>query len=160
MKRVSKLGLVVLAVGASSIAYGKDIAVTSKAEFHDAAIIPDKIKSECTELGSNFSQSTKKYLEESGWQVSLGENVESKASGSSIKLEIMNAMSSGNAFIGHHKSVAISAALYRDGKLVDTYTTTRDSAGGFGGGFKGSCTVLYRCVNTLGSDVAKWANTK
>ena len=160
MKYVNKLSILALALSVSAVATGKEISVSSKAGYHDAAVVPDKIKSECTELGMNFSESTKKYLDASGWQTSLAENVESLEAGVSIKLEIMNAMSAGNAFIGHQKSVAISASLYRDGKLVDTYRTSRNSAGGFGAGFKSSCDVLYRTVNTLGNDVAKWVNNK
>lgn len=160
MNCVNKFSVLVFALAASASAIGKDISVTSKAGFHDAVVIPEKIKSECTDLGLNFSQSTKKYLEETGWQASLAENVEAMASGASVKLEINNAMSAGNAFIGHQKSVAITAYLYRDGQLVDTYRGTRNSSGGFGAGFKSSCDVLYRTVNTLGNDVAKWVNTK
>jgi len=160
MKNVGKFSVLVFALGVSAVASAKEISLSSKADFHDAAVIPDKIKSECAELGMNFSASTKKYLEASGWQASLAENVETLEAGVSVKLEIMNAMSAGNAFLGHQKSVAISASLYRDGKLVDTYRTSRNSSGGFGAGFKSSCDVLYRTVNTLGSDVAKWVNTK
>ncbi|MFV0478230.1 MAG: hypothetical protein ACK5ME_10395 [Parahaliea sp.] len=160
MKVAVKIGMIILAVSTGAVANDKEVSITSKAGFYDAAIIPDKIKNECTNLGANFSKSTKKYLEKAGWQVSLGENVETQTAGTSVKLEIMNAMSSGNAYIGHHKSVAISATLYRNGKEVDAYTATRDSGGGFFGGFKGSCAVLYRCVNTLGSDVTKWLGKK
>lgn len=160
MKVPHKIGLLVLALGISAIANSKDIAVTAKADFRDASIIPSKIRSECTDLGSSLAQSTKKYLEEAGWQVALGENAEIQKSGNAIKLEILNAVSAGNAFVGHHKSVTIAATLYKDGKLVDTYTATRDSGGGFAGGFKGSCPVLYRCTTTLGSDIAKWLNAK
>jgi hypothetical protein len=160
MKKVGIVSLLALILGLSVIAYGKDISVNTKADFHDAAVIPGNIKTECTDLGSNFSQSTKKFLEESGWKVALTDSVESRTEGIAVKLEILNAFSSGNAFVGHHKSVTITATLYRDGKVVDTYTATRRSGGGVWAGFKGSCEVLDRCVNTLGNDVAKWVNTK
>lgn len=39
---------------------------------------------------------------------------------------------------------------------IDTYAGSRNSSGGIGGGFKGSCAVLERCVNTLGKDVDAW----
>jgi hypothetical protein len=35
-------------------------------------------------------------------------------------------------------------------------TLSRDSSGGFGGGYKGSCSVLRRCTNALGKDIAAW----
>lgn len=160
MKCVSKFSVMALAFTVSAAAIGKDISVTSKAGYYDAVVIPEKIKAECVDLGANFSESTKKYLEEFGWQASLAENVESMQAGTAVKLEIVNASSAGNAFLGHHKSVAISASLYKDGQLVDTYRTSRNSSGGFGAGFKSSCDVLDRTVNTLGKDVAKWVSSK
>lgn len=107
-------------------------------------------------MGQNFSASTQKYLEERGWSVKQTASPETEAEGLSIKLEITNAFSSGNAFIGHRKSVSVVASLFKDGKLIDSYSTSGNSSGGAFGGFKGSCAVLYRCTNTLGSDVAKW----
>jgi hypothetical protein len=115
-------------------------------------------ESECTDLGSTLIQSTQTALEESGWQVSLGEAAESKLEGTSVKIEIAQAISSGNAFMGHNKSVTIFASLYNAGKVVDTRTISRDSRGGFMGGFKGSCAVLYRCADTLGKDLSAWIN--
>ena len=160
MKCVNKFSVLVFALSVSAVASGKDISVSSKAGYREADVISDKIKSECPDLGANFSQSTKKYLEETGWQATLAENVETIETGTTVKLEIMNALSAGNAFIGHQKSVAIVASLYQDGKLVDTFKGSRNSSGGFGAGFKGSCDVLNRTVNTLGKDVAKWVNSK
>ena len=78
------------------------------------------------------------------------------AQGLSLSLAITNEVTAGNAFMGHSKSVSIEATLHRDGEVVDTYVGTRDSGGGFGAGFKSSCTVLKRCVNTLGKDGAGW----
>ena len=68
--------------------------------------------------------------------------------------------SAGNAFIGHRKSASVKAELYQDGKLIDSADYTRNSSGGFLGGFKGSCSVLEHTVNTLGNDVAKWLKKK
>ena len=75
-------------------------------------------------------------------------------------MKIVNATSRGNAYTGHHKSVSIEAELFENGQLVDTYTGSRNSTGGFAGRFKGSCSVLARCVNTLGNDVSKWLKKK
>jgi hypothetical protein len=71
-------------------------------------------------------------------------------------LRIENALSSGNAFIGHRKQVTTSAKLYANGKEIARSTHTRDSMGGFTGGFKGSCAVLERCANTLANDITTW----
>lgn len=139
----------------STLAEAESIAISAQAGLRDPDLIAGNIRSECSALGENFSASTKKYLEEGGWTVGLSKTPE-QSQGVSLKLEIANAVSAGNAFIGHSKSVSVVASLYRDGQLVDKFSTTRNSGGGAFGGFKGSCAVLYRCTNTLGSDVAKW----
>ena len=73
-----------------------------------------------------------------------------------IDLAIVQAFSGGNAFIGHRKSVTVSATLIVDGEEIDSTIKMRNSGGGFFGGFKGSCDVLAHTVNTLGSDVSEW----
>ena len=162
MKITTPLILAMLTLGTNASAHAEDILITAAADYHDAAIISENIRFECTDLGSHFSQSAKRYIEEkdSGWQVSLSDNPEAQTAATAIKLKIMNAVSAGHAFIGHRKSVTVSATLYRNGKAVDTFSGTRDSMGGFMGGFKGSCDVLYRCVDTLGNDVADWLSLR
>ncbi|MEN0038216.1 MAG: hypothetical protein AAGC78_14165 [Cellvibrio sp.] len=136
-------------------AFAADITINQTVKYHDEKIIATKIKSECVNLGPKLVASTEAAVQQNGWSV-IKKDVVDGAGGVSLKLTIANAHSSGNAFIGHHKSVAIIAELFKDGKLVDTYTGERSSSGGFGAGFKGSCAVLERCVNTLGKDVSEW----
>lgn len=133
-----------------------NISVNDKAPYYDKKIIPAKIRKSCTALGSNFSKFTKKFLEKYGYSVTLKPELKKTDKGQNLILEITNASSAGNAFTGHRKSVSIEAVLYQDGKEIDKYSGSRDSGGGFGGGFKGSCSVLDRCVNALGKDIARW----
>jgi len=138
----------------------KNITVSSEAVYANKNTIASNIIDECTDLPLQFSNSTKKYLEGNGWKVAVNKapvNVENETS---LTLHITHAISAGNAFTGHRKSVSVKAELYEQGKLVDTFSGTRNSGGGFGAGFKGSCSVLHRCVNTLGNDVSKWLNKK
>lgn len=136
--------------------FAADITINQAVTYHDEKIIATKIKTECVNLGPKLVASTAEAVQKNGWSVIKKDSVDGTAAGVSLKLTIANAHSSGNAFIGHHKSVSIIAELFKDGKLVDTYTGDRSSSGGFGGGFKGSCAVLERCVNTLGKDVSEW----
>ena len=140
----------------SPVVFAADITINQTVKFHDEKIIASKIKTECVNLGPKLVASTEAAVQKNGWSVIKKDDVDSSTTGVSLKLTIANAHSSGNAFIGHHKSVSIIAELFKDGKLVDTYTGDRNSSGGFGGGFKGSCAVLERCVNTLGKDVSEW----
>lgn len=161
--KLNKL-LVGTALAVSSLcaqaAGSKSINISDTATYYDEKVIASNIKSECVELGSQFSASTKKFLESDGWSVNLNSDLDNVKDGTKLKLQITNATSSGNAFIGHNKSVSVEAKLYTNGKLVDTFTGSRNSSGGFAGGFKGSCSILARCVNTLGSDVSKWLSNK
>lgn len=124
--------------------------------YLDDTAIPDKIRNECRTLGAELSASTERFALQQGLKVERVEAVDAKQGGSVLVLKIISAVSSGNAFIGHHKNVAVKAELFRDGQLVAYTTRSRNSTGGFAGGFKGSCDVLERTVNTLGSDIAKW----
>lgn len=117
----------------------------------------DKIKAECPELTTKLSDFTKQHGTELGVEFTQTANVDTKAKGAVLVMEITNMHSSGNAFIGHNKSATVKAQLYKDGVLVDTVERTRSSGGGIGAGFKSSCSVLGRTVKALGTDVATWA---
>lgn len=152
--------LVALALLLSCSAGAKELTLNQTVGFYDDKLVPAKIRNECTNLGNRFAESTATAVQASGWSVLKKGNLDTAAPGVNLKLIIVNAVSAGNAFIGHSKSVSIMAELYKDGKLIDTYEGERNSSGGFGAGFKGSCAVLERCVVTLGKDVSKWLSTK
>jgi hypothetical protein len=158
--RYMSLLVLALAVCSGADAADRKISISADAKFRDEKIIAPKILSECSALGAQFSAAAAQGLQSSGWEVEQVADVTEQTKGKALKLEITHALSAGNAFMGHHKSVAVAAGLYVDGVLVDTFAGTRESAGGITGGFKGSCAVLQRCVNTLGSDLAKWLNAK
>lgn len=161
MKYVSKLlfAMVVnaLMVGVS-LAKDKTIVISDVASYYNEMIIAPNIRNQCTNLLGQFSDSTEVYLKKKKWNVERSNNISD--SGYYLELKVTNAHSSGNAWTGHNKSVSILANLYQDGELLDTYEGVRNSGGGFGAGFKGSCQVLGRCVNTLGKDVSKWLRKK
>ncbi len=73
-----------------------------------------------------------------------------------LVLEIRDAQSSGNAFLGHHKSTTVRGQYYEDSKLIGSFKDRRDSMGGLFQGFKGSCSVLGRTVRAIGQDIAEW----
>ena len=118
--------------------------------------VADNVKQECHQLGQQFSNSLIKYAKAQRIAIKQVEG-ELPESGKVLQLAIDNVYSGGNAFIGHRKSASVSAKLVINGKQVDSTSKTRNSAGGFLGGFKGSCSVLAHTVNTLGNDIAKWA---
>jgi len=117
--------------------------------------IADNVKNECTKLGEQFSNSIKKYASKHGIMITqVADSLPNK--GKSVVLSIDNVYSAGNAFLGHRKSATVKATLMLDGKEIASTSKTRNSGGGFMGGFKGSCSVLAHTVNTLGSDIDRW----
>ncbi|MGH1440369.1 MAG: hypothetical protein ACRBBR_09685 [Cellvibrionaceae bacterium] len=155
MKKAMSTLFAILALASQlSFASEKSITISNEATYYDKKIIAPNIRNECIHLGSEFSNSTELQLSKQGWEVNRDDSL--PANGLSLKLVITNVHSSGNAWTGHRKSVSIEAILMKDGETIDSYEHIRKSGGGIGGGFKSSCAVLKRCVDTLGKDVSKW----
>ena len=125
--------------------------------YASAETIPKKIRTECTELGAKISDFAKSYGKEDGVTFTQANKVSQNAKGNNMVVKILNAHSSGNAFIGHNKSMTIKGSLYKDGKMVDEVELSRKSGGGIGAGYKGSCSVMGRVSKRLGHDLAIWA---
>lgn len=136
-------------------AVGQTINIAKETPYYDEKIIQPNIVNECTDLGAKLSTFTKSYSEKNGFTVALSDKFNSANPGYNLKLEITNAVSAGNAWMGHAKGVTISMELYKDGKQVASHTLNRNSSGGIGAGFKSSCDVLGRCTKALGKDVGK-----
>jgi hypothetical protein len=144
--------LALLIAFAPSMALG-DLLVSPEAGYGGA--IADNIKAECG-LPQSQSEAVLKQLAEVGVLARAAGSDGIPATGRFLELRIENAISSGNAFIGHRKHVTTSARLFENGVEVAQTTQSRDSSGGFFGGYKSSCSVLRRCTNTLGKDIAAW----
>lgn len=130
-----------------------ELLVSSEAAYGSA--IPDNIKAECG-LPQAQTEAVLEYLADVGLPARAAGSDAIPATGRYLELRIENAISAGNAFIGHRKHVTTSARLFQDGVQIGETTQSRDSSGGFFGGYKSSCSVLRRCTNTLGKDIAAW----
>ncbi len=157
MKRKHLLTVALLFTCSAS---ANDLSINQIAPYHDAKVIQDNVKQECIDLGKQFSDATISAVKKNGWSVSTRPEAEPSQQGLDLKLTIVNAISSGGFYIGQRKSVSIEAVLYKDGQVVNTFNSTRNSGGGAGGSFKSSCSILKRCVDTLGVDVSKWLKTQ
>lgn len=131
------------------------IVLSPTAAWLQAERVADNVRNEC-DLPAFQIDTIKKHLTELSIPCSIASKDEVPATGMYLQVRIVDAISGGNAFIGHRKQVVTSAKLFVDGVEVAITTKTRDSMGGVGGGFKGSCSVLRRCCETLGKDVAEW----
>lgn len=136
-------------------AFAQTIKIPEKASYYDAKIIAPNIVNECVDLGDKLSTFTKSYGDAQGFTIQPTADFDQTDAGYNLNIEMTNALSAGNAWMGHAKSVSIAIALYKDGKAIAEETLSRNSGGGFGAGFKGSCDVLGRCTKALGKDIAK-----
>ena len=134
----------------------KLILINSRSDFSENAQVPQNVIDECQGVTVKLSDAVVKYGNKHGLKVQSDPDVAPTQDGKVVKVSITGMYSAGNAFIGHRKSASVKAELFQNGQLLDTANYTRNSSGGFLGGFKGSCSVLEHTVNTLGSDVAKW----
>lgn len=144
-------GLATIAVPAVAA----EIRTAQPVPFAESAIIADAIRNECS-IGTTLAQSLASHATRHGNTVVSGPVGADSGNGRSLKLELVEAQSAGNAFVGHFKSAAVRGVLFEDGHQIATVTARRVSRGGAFGGFKGSCAVLDRTVSAIGEDLAGW----
>ncbi len=137
----------------------KTFYILASTPYSKRSTIESNIKLECTQLGRKLSDSMVNYADKHGIQVVKQEGV-LPTKGRSVIVEIQDAYSGGNAFIGHYKSATVNVKYRVDGVVVDETTASRRSGGGVFGAFKSSCSVLGRTVNTIGSDIDSWLSTQ
>ena len=131
------------------------VVMKAKIPFKEGAYIKNAIRTECT-LGSQLATYTKKYAGKNKVNVVLNSSATKKDSHYYLDLTISNAISEGNAFIGHNKSTQVQGTLYKDGTKLASFNGQRTSRGGFGGGYRSSCSILGRTADALGKDIALW----
>lgn len=157
MRVVRPAGLVLgVLLFAALGARAQQVQIPSRVPYEEGARIPENIKRECTELGHKLSSFLAQYAQEHGIETAAVASVDPQAEGRVLVVEISDAVSQGNAFLGHRKSMSAHAELFVDGASQGDVDFTRNSGGGFGAGYKGSCAVLGRCAKALGKDLAGW----
>lgn len=132
------------------------VRVASVVPYDDEAKVAANIRQECP-LGQQFSEFIAEYGASQGMQVVRQDAVEPGSEGRVLVVELTDAVSGGNAWIGHRKMTESRGTLYDNGEEVASFTARRFSGGGAFAGFKGSCSVLGRTVQAMGRDVATWA---
>lgn len=150
---------VVLGAFASSlgeeIQAARIIVIPAEVQFTEGGYIADNIKAECN-LPSYQATALANAMRRLGYDPVISSDAPVPSDAEVLKLEISSAFSSGNAFVGHRKGMSVSGRLSKNDEQIGSFVAFRKSMGGFFGGFKGSCTVLQRCADELGDDIAKW----
>lgn len=157
MKHPNPLSALILALAlASSVTVAQPVRMASQTPYAEDAEISQKVRSECVKLGGQLPAYTREFGAEFGVAVELVDAIDTAAPGRVLQVEIVDAVSMGNAFIGHQKYARIQGALYEDGEKVAGFKGRRNSMGGAFAGYKGSCSVLGRTLKALGKDLADW----
>lgn len=133
----------------------KTVTIASIIPYKKGAPIATNIRQECT-INSQLSEFIQSYGKENHIGVARTPKINTKEKGNVLFVEIVNAVSQGNAFLGHRKFTQVKGTLYTSGEKMAGFTAARFSGGGFFGAYKGSCSVLGRTVETLGKDIAGW----
>ncbi|GAB2627360.1 hypothetical protein [Novilysobacter erysipheiresistens] len=141
-----------IAVLASGTAAASGIQLQKPVPYAADNDISDAIKDEC-KINEQLADFVKQYSSE---PVELVSGPVDTGSGRVLQLEIVDAVSMGNAWLGHQKFTKVSGTLFEDGAEVASFRGRRNSMGGAFAGFKGSCSVLGRTVEVLGEDIAGW----
>lgn len=132
--------------------------ILSHIKYQDEEKIAKNVLAECN-LGTPLSESVQKYARNYNIKVDRVDNIEDGEKGNYINIEIVSVTSRNRVTTAlaqrHAKNVTIKATVFENGKPVHNIERYRGSGGGMFGGFKSSCSVLERTVNTLGNDVAK-----
>jgi len=81
-----------------------------------------------------------------------GEDVEGKV----LRIEFTHVLGTGGGAWSGAKSVTVQGELIENGEVIGSFTAARYSSGGAFGGFKGTCAILGRCIQSLGKDIAVW----
>ncbi len=156
MLQKTKLALLILAATASAFSIADPVTIQTNVPYAADAKIAQNIRNECTKLGSQLATFTQDFGKKSGVAINLVENLNTTQPGRVLQLEITDAVSMGNAFMGHHKYSSARGTLFENGKKVASFEARRQSMGGAFAGYKGSCSVLGRTVKAMGKDIAGW----
>lgn len=156
MKRCTWMLCIGLSMFTGSAIAADSVLVAKPVPFADDAMIAGKIKKECDIQNQLVDYLAEYAREEQQIEVKFASVLSTDMPGLVLDMQIKDAVSEGNPFIGHRKSTLVAGKLYRDGELVGSFAARRNSMGGAFAGYKGSCSVLGRTVKALGKDIAEW----
>jgi len=133
----------------------KVIYILSQMRFAEGTAIDPAVLGEC-QLPTQGAELLESAARDAGINIVRDDVAAKSGKGRVFEVEITQATSSGNAFTGHLKLVTVRGRLLDDGKEIAVFSGSRNSRGGAFAGFKSSCSVLGRCLEALGKDMAFW----
>ena len=144
---------ILLAPAAHTAEKGQVVTMSRELEFAETSGASGKVQAECT-LQTRLPQFIKTYAKK--MNIVLAEEISDSTDGKVLHVEIVNVIGAGGGAWSGAKSVTVQGELTENSEVIGTFIASRYSGGGMFGGFKGTCSILARCIKTLGSDIAKW----
>lgn len=151
---MSVLTLATLMVAPAAYA-DETITIEELARFSSEATIPPAVRAEC-ELETKLPVFVQKYSKKQDIDMILTPETLPLGKGRELKLQIIEVMGRGGGAWSGAKMVRVAGALYEDGQKLAGFTGVRSSGGGAFGGYKGTCSIMGRCVKALGKDISRW----
>lgn len=135
---------------------GAGILVIDKIDFAKDTAVRRAVRNECR-LPEKLTEFIDEYAGKHYAQVLVNTDLATVPANTEVlKVKITEIMGgSGGAWSGG-KYVAISGILQKNGQIIGDFKARRISGGGVFGAYKGTCSIMGRCVKTLGKDVAEW----
>ncbi len=125
------------------------------ASFDRTLQVPDAIRSGCQVDSKviNFIESSAGADFE---RIALVEEAAPNTGERTLSVTITSLSTEGGGAWSGPKHLTIAGTLWKDGKIVGTFTAHRVTSGGIGGAYRGTCSLLGKCARALGKDVAAW----
>lgn len=131
------------------------ITIAKQAPFAQQLSVPDAVRAEC-KLPERVGEFVKEYADKNFDKVVLTDKVSAGTPGQALSMKIVGLSGAGGGAWSGAKHVTVEGTLWDNGKVKGTFTATRYSGGGAFGGYKGTCSILGRCVKAIGKDVGGW----
>lgn len=145
-----------VALACTGLASAQSVQVPRPVPYDENADIAENIRTEC-KINEQLADLVQEFAKKNGVTVTFGSSeVDTSAPGRVLDLKITNAISMGNAFMGHQKASSVSGTLYENGQKVASFKARRQSMGGAFAGYKGSCSVLGRTIEAMAKDIGAW----
>ena len=133
---------------------GPVLVISDQIPFSPDAEVRQAVRDDCR-LPVKLSQFIKQYAADYSSQI-ISDSGKAPKGTRVLIAEIYNVTGGGGGTWSGGKSVSVRGRLEQDGKIIGTFKGRRFSGGGVFGGYKGTCSIMGRCVKALGRDIAEW----
>jgi hypothetical protein len=122
--------------------------------FAEDSMASADVKASCT-LDTRLPEFVRKAAKR-GVKVVISDEPLENVAGKVLYLRIIHVLGTGGGAWSGAKSVTVEGELVENGEVIGSFTASRYSSGGAFGGFKGTCAILGRCIQSIGKDIAAW----